>query len=72
MRRLIWGFAGRTYHIVGNLMHWLISWYDDIQVWAFQLVNMMWYASEIIDIDQGISQGQYLKNSGAYPIMYTS
>ena len=23
MRRLIWGFAGRTYHIVGNLMHWL-------------------------------------------------
>ena len=24
MRRLIWGFAGRTYHIVGNLMHWLI------------------------------------------------
>ena len=24
MRRLIWGFAGRTYHIVGNIMHWLI------------------------------------------------
>ena len=24
MCRLIWGFAGRTYHIVGNLMHWLI------------------------------------------------
>ena len=23
MRRLIWGFAGRTYHIVGNLMHWV-------------------------------------------------
>ena len=23
MRRLIWGFAGRTYHIVGNLMSWL-------------------------------------------------
>ena len=23
MRRLILGFAGRTYHIVGNLMHWL-------------------------------------------------
>ena len=23
-RRLIWGFAGRTYHIVGNIMHWLI------------------------------------------------
>ena len=23
MRRLIWGFAGRTYHIVGNLIHWL-------------------------------------------------
>ena len=27
MRRLIWGFAGRTYHIVGNLMHWLICYY---------------------------------------------
>ena len=24
MRRLIGGFAGRTYHIVVNLMHWLI------------------------------------------------
>ena len=24
MRRLIWGFAGRTNHIVGNLMYWLI------------------------------------------------
>ena len=24
MRRLIWGFAGCTYHIVWNLMHWLI------------------------------------------------
>ena len=23
MRRLISGFGGRTYHIVGNLMHWL-------------------------------------------------
>ena len=25
MRRLIWGFAGRTYHNVGNPMHWLNS-----------------------------------------------
>ena len=24
MRRLIWSFAGRTYHIVGNLISWLI------------------------------------------------
>ena len=24
MRRLIWGFAGRTYQIVANLLHWLI------------------------------------------------
>ena len=24
MRRLIWGFAGRTYHIVENVMLWLI------------------------------------------------
>ena len=23
MRRLIWGFAGRRYHIVGNILHWL-------------------------------------------------
>ena len=23
IRRLIWGFAGRTYHIAGNLMPWL-------------------------------------------------
>ena len=23
MHRLIWGFAGHTYHFVGNLMHWL-------------------------------------------------
>ena len=25
MHRLIGGFAGRTYHIVGNLMSWLIQ-----------------------------------------------
>ena len=25
MHRLIWGFAGCTYHLVGNLKHWLIS-----------------------------------------------
>ena len=25
MCRLIWGFAGRTYHIVENLMYWLIN-----------------------------------------------
>ena len=31
MRRLIWGFAGHTYHIDGNLMLWLIS------VWTFVL-----------------------------------
>ena len=24
MRRLIWAFAGRTYHVVGNLLHWLM------------------------------------------------
>ena len=23
MRRLMWGFAGRTYHIVGNTIPWL-------------------------------------------------
>ena len=23
MRWLVWAFAGRTYYIVGNLMHWL-------------------------------------------------
>ena len=23
MCRLVWAFAGRTYHIVWNLMHWL-------------------------------------------------
>ena len=27
MCRLIWAFAGCTYHIVGNLMHWLIIMY---------------------------------------------
>ena len=26
MRRLVWAFAGRTYHIVGNLMSRLILW----------------------------------------------
>ena len=33
MRRLIWGFAGRTYHIFGNLMHWLILYF---------LYNIIW------------------------------
>ena len=32
MRRLVWDFAGRTHHIVGNLMHWLICLFNYHQV----------------------------------------
>ena len=32
MRRLIWGFAGCTYHIVGNLMHWLYLLWKNLTV----------------------------------------
>ena len=39
MRRLIWGSARRTYHIVGNLMHWLIyiqqTWKPVSIVWKY-------------------------------------
>ena len=35
MRRLTWGFAGRTYHIFGNLMSRLI-WYADAEHNKFQ------------------------------------
>ena len=37
MRRLIWGFAGRTYHIVGNLMHRLIM--NQSWVWRWDKKN---------------------------------
>ena len=46
MRRLIWGFVGRTYHMVGNLMHWL-NLYDDVNFSydneGFYLENMSRY-----------------------------
>ena len=32
MRWLIWGLAGRTYHIVGNLMSWLIYYAKNIKM----------------------------------------
>ena len=45
MRRLIWGFAGRTYDIVGNLMHWLIFWE------AVTAVRFCWPMSTLIHTD---------------------
>ena len=42
IRRLIWGFAGRTYPIVGNLMSWLIfSLSDFIQNCLFLYVTVL-------------------------------
>ena len=37
MRRLIWGFAGFTYHIVGKLMHWLNSFFANSHLLATSL-----------------------------------
>ena len=48
MRRLIWGFAGRTYHIVGNLMHWLK--FYDIQIIAFYCTYKISMISSILFI----------------------
>ena len=36
MRRLVWAFAGLTYHIVGNLMPWL-KWFNIKVVRNYQL-----------------------------------
>ena len=48
MRRLIWGFAGRTYHIVGNLMLRLIYLFF---VWICQqpcmLTDLIWFGASI-------------------------
>ena len=40
MRRLILGFAGRTYHIVENIMHWLIN----------SLGNLVYYGIEVLTL----------------------
>ena len=37
MRRLIWGFAGRTYHIVGSHMS--------------QLIYCLWFKIDIFSVD---------------------
>ena len=51
MRRLVWAFAGRTYHIVGNLMPWLnyIQRLSDIDkiatstaIWKEQIWTQKW------------------------------
>ena len=47
MRRLIWGFAGRTYHIVGNFMHWLIC----FTFYSYQHVVWNLYVSDILNME---------------------
>ena len=39
LRRLIWGFAGRTYHIVGNLMSWLNLWWYYLHTLIVDRIN---------------------------------
>ena len=36
MRRLIWDVAGRTYHIVGNFMSWLVCELVYTDIWAYR------------------------------------
>ena len=54
MRRLIWGFTGRTYHIVGNLMSRLIYgliWWLWL-VWSFFSLKMcIWYGYNTQDLN---------------------
>ena len=52
MRRLIGAFAGRTYHIVGNLMPWLNYYY--IQECEGRAVGMMCVSVIPTDTDTGV------------------
>ena len=55
MRRLIWGFAGRTYHIVGNLIHWLIySWT------GANRQNITYHEDVLINGEKAFCESQYL------------
>ena len=61
MRRLILGFAGRTYHIVGNLMSRLI-------ICIFRWLKILQSNSQILSCD-GVKEAQfntlyYLANRG--------
>ena len=52
MRRLIWGFAGRTYHIVGNLMSRLNLYFQNIWKTAMNQsgsCNQLWLRFDILN-----------------------
>ena len=53
MRRLIWGFAGRIYHIVGNLMSRLI----------WETIDDIWLLDK-----QGAEKGILTFLVGAHPL----
>ena len=70
MRRLIWGFAGRTYHIVGNLMHWLNykEWFSCIEpfwnAWNQQPAKDKATPQKILD-----SHPNFVKNWGGWEVL---
>ena len=54
MSRLIWGFAGRTYHIVGNLMHWLKLWLISVPNDLFSMDFFYMLTQQILQVKFGI------------------
>ena len=51
MCRLIWGFAGRTYHIVGNLISQLISFVFFFRFFMFISISALYFATCIFAFD---------------------
>ena len=52
MRRLILGFAGRTYHIVGNLMHWFILCLMEKLKKLFKNTSFIYIASIFLNVHE--------------------
>ena len=66
MRRLVWAFADRTYHIVGNLMPWLKCIFN-IQSskptpYLGQIFVISWFTGHFFLSDLGFGEGDEKKS----------
>ena len=60
MRRLVWAFAGHTYHIVGNLMHWLL--YIEVKIDYLDTTILSRYMYQVqMSVTIGVSSSAFFQ-----------
>ena len=65
MRRLVWAFDGRTYHIVGNLMSWLIYVFQGTLIGQYHVDEAL--HPHILSIYQNVGNNFIFQQDNAQP-----